>query len=276
MESGGAADVAEAPQRIISLAPSITETLYALGLGDRVVGVSAFCTYPEAVNGLPRVGDFFNPNLEAIIRLKPDLVILLDSSADFSERLRSLQIPVLMVRQESVEDVLDSFVRIGEACGVPEEGRELADTLRRSLQQGRVDAARAEEERPRVLIAVGHEPGPDGYRQVFIAGRDGLYDALVRAAGGRNVYEGDMAYPQISREGILRLNPEIILDISSDLEKRGLTRESVVEQWEKTDREMLAVTQGRVVVLDKPYASVPGPRLSLLWEDVKGAVQQHE
>ncbi|MDD4736959.1 MAG: helical backbone metal receptor [Kiritimatiellae bacterium] len=265
----------ESPQRIISLAPSITETLFALDLGDRVVGVSAFCRYPDAVSELPRVGDFFNPNVEAIIRLKPDLVILLNSSADFYERLKRLQVPALMVRQESVEDVLDSFVKIGEACGVAERGVKLADSMREALADGMMDE-RAEEERPTVLIAVGHEPGPDGYQQVFLAGRDGFYDRLVRAAGGRNVYDGPVPYPQISREGLLRLNPEIILDIAPDLDKRGLTRESIVEQWRKTGSQLPAVEKGRVVVLDQTYISVPGPRIPLLWNDVKGAVQGHE
>lgn len=265
----------EVPQRIISLAPSVTETLFTLGVGDRVVGVSAFCRYPDAVEDLPRVGDYFNPNLEAIMRLNPDLVILLNSSIDSYERLKGLDVPALMVRQESVEDVLDSFVKIGEACGVAERGIELADSVRSALADGVVDD-QTEEGRPTVLIAVGHEPGPDGYQQVFLAGRDGFYDRLVRAAGGRNVYEGSVPYPQISREGLLRLNPEIILDIAPDLDKRGLTREGIVEQWKKTGSKISAVAKGHIVVLDETYVSVPGPRIPELWNDVKGAVQAHE
>lgn len=259
-----------APQRIISLAPSVTETLFALGLGDRVIAVSDFCTYPPEVAELPRVGDFFNPNLEAIIRLNPDLVILLESSADFYHRLTALKIPALMVRQESVEDILASFTQIGKACGAEEASDRLTESVGQALKEGMIDVPEAD--RKTVLIAVGHEPGPNGYQNVFIAGRDGYYDRLVWAAGGKNVYDGAVKYPQLSREGILRLNPDIIIDVSPDLEKRGLTKESIMEQWGKTGA-LRAVTDQRIAVLDQGYVAVPGPRVPLLWRDVKGAVQ---
>ena len=260
-----------APQRIISLAPSVTETLFALGLGGRVIGVTAFCSYPPEVVGLARVGDFYNPNLEAIVRLNPDLVVMLESSADFYHRLTALNIPALMVRQESVDDVLDSFVQIGKACHAEDAGARLAESIRQELNQNEMDTP-DEADRKTVLIAVGHEPGPDGYQNVFIAGRDGFYDRLVWAAGGKNVYDGSVKYPQLSREGILRLNPEIIIDVAPDLEKRGLTREDIIGPWKKTG-DLQAVRDDRIFVLDQGYVAVPGPRMVLLWRDLKGALQ---
>ena len=270
-EESGAAGERPAPQRIISLSPSVTETLFALGVGDRVVGVSMFCDYPPEVEPLPKVGDFFNPNLEAIVRLHPDLVVMMDSSQDFYDRLKLLKIPALMVRQVSVEDVLRSFGEIGVACGVEEAAESLTAEVSQALDEAGAHG-RSDEQRPGVLIAVGHEPGPDGYQNVFIAGRDGFYDRLVWAAGGKNVYEGTVCYPQLSREGILRLNPEIIVDIAPDLAKRGMTREEVVELWGKTGR-IRAVENRKIIVLDQDYASVPGPRMPLLLRDLKGVLQ---
>ena len=113
------------PERIVSVVPSVTETLFALGLGDRVVGVSDYCKYPPEVNRLPRLGGLYNPNIERIVELRPDLAVLLREHHELAEKLARAGIGTLTVDHASVAGILDSFEKIAGRCGVPEAGKEL-------------------------------------------------------------------------------------------------------------------------------------------------------
>ena len=126
-------DGAVAPRRIVSLAPSLTETLFALGRGDRVVGVTRYCTHPANVLGLPKVGGHLDPNFEAIVLLEPDLVVLIPSSHENRLRLESLGIRVLEIDQHDVGAVLESVSAVAEACGVADRGTALREELERGL-----------------------------------------------------------------------------------------------------------------------------------------------
>ena len=121
------------PQRIVSTAPSITETLFALGVGNRVVGVSQFCTYPAEVQKLPKVGSYVKPDVEAIARLAPDLVILQQNSSDVTERLNALHITFIRVPNRTLEDVFTDVQLIGKAVGVPERSASLITQIKGSL-----------------------------------------------------------------------------------------------------------------------------------------------
>ena len=121
------------PQRIVALTPSLTETLFALGLGDRVVGVGDYTYWPDAAVRKPHLGGLFNPNLERIVSLRPDLAVLGPSERDLAAKLRPLKIDVLVVPNESLADVERSFYTIAVSCGVPEAGKRLAAEWRSGL-----------------------------------------------------------------------------------------------------------------------------------------------
>jgi iron complex transport system substrate-binding protein len=264
------ADGADAPGRIVSLAPSLTETLFALGLGDRVVGVTRYCSYPPEVRELPKIGGHLDPNFEAIVSLEPDLVVVIPSSHESRSRLELLGIRVLEVDQHDVEAVLESVSTVAEACGVPERGVVLRAELERRLVL--VRAAVAGVPRPRVVVVVGHQVGEGAVRSVWAAGRDTFYDGVVRIAGGVNAVDGGIArYPELSREGLSALDPDVVVDVIAGVEDRRLDLETVRDEWMRLT-ELRAVREDRVSVLAGDHMVVPGPRLPEMVEAMARAL----
>ncbi|MCJ7754686.1 MAG: helical backbone metal receptor [Thermoanaerobaculales bacterium] len=274
---GGAADVvtpgmndAVAPRRIVSLAPSLTETLFALGLGDRVVGVTRYCAYPPEALALPKIGGHLDPNFEAIVSLDPDLVVVIPSSHESGTRLESLGIRVLEVDQHDVESVLESVSVVAEACGMPERGRALRVELESRLAKvvSAVDGA----PRPRAVVVVGHQVGEGAVRSVWAAGRDTFYDGVLQIAGGVNAVNGGLArYPEFSREGLYALDPDVVLDVIAGIEDRNLDLDAVRQGWMRLT-ELRAVRENRVNVLEGDQMVVPGPRLPEMVEAVARAL----
>jgi iron complex transport system substrate-binding protein len=250
--------------RLVSLAPSITETLFALGLGDRVVGVTRYCDYPKEALSKTKVGGYTNPNFETIVKLKPDLVLVTEYHGVILGELSGLKLKALTLKTESIEDVVGAIREIGETCGVEKTSEELAGSI-----EGRLAAVRAKTkglDRPRVLLSVGRSMGTNSLKEVFIAGKGTFFDEAVEAAGGTNAYTGEtVKYPRVSAEGILELNPDVIVDLVADIGDKGLDEEEIKTEWRDMNQ-VSAVKNGRVHVLGEDYVVVPGPRVVLLVE----------
>ena len=129
------------PQRIVSLSPNLTETLFALGLGERVVGVTAFCAYPPEAAALPRVGGQMDANPEAIAALRPDLVILFDYQEKIGRQIAAIGTPTLMVPGKSLDDILALVERLGEACAVPDNARRLRAGMEERIEAVQIGRA---------------------------------------------------------------------------------------------------------------------------------------
>jgi iron complex transport system substrate-binding protein len=247
------------PVRIVSTFPSVTETLFALGAGDRVVGVSDYCRYPAAALSLPKVGTYTKPDTERIALLRPDLVFIQKSAANLADRLDALGIKHVEVKIGSLAEVYSMIRDIGRAVGLP--GR--AEKLNRDIRS-RLDAIRAEAAgitRPTVLIVVGKTPGL--LTGLKAAGRSPYIGELLDIAGGSNVLTGTaIAYPQISLETVVRLNPDVILDTSNmgDAADASLRETRLREPW-MAHRELAAVQNGMVFGLTSESLITPGPRV---------------
>jgi iron complex transport system substrate-binding protein len=263
---GEGVELARTPSRIVSMAPSVTEVLLALGLEERLVGVTRFCRLPARVGERARIGGFLDPNYEAIVALVPDLVILIPESLDPRGRLPDLGIPVLVTQQMSVRDILGSIRTVGRVCEVEERAEGLVNEI-----DGCLDRVRARVEgrpRPSVLVCVGRRLGGGVSGNVYIAGKETFYDDLVRIAGGRNAYEGGgVRYPGLSLEGLLRLDPDVILDIVPEVEAERLDPQAIRRDWSSIDG-LRAPSNGGVHLLTADYVSVPGPRIVELLGDL--------
>ncbi len=259
------------PQRIVSMSPGLTETLFALGVGDRVVGVTRFCTYPPEVASRAKVGGFLDPNWEAIVALEPDLVVLMESHIDVEARLTGLGIESLRVDQHDVASVLESFELVASACGVADRGTELRQFVAGKLQM--VERAVAGAPRPSVVIVIGRSAGSGTIQSVWAAASETFFDDVVALAGGQNILadKGLGAHPEISREGLISLAPEVILDVIPDLHLRGLDVERALADW-KNMTAVRAVRERRVIVLAEPYMATPGPRTAAVVESVARAL----
>ncbi len=251
-------------RRIVSLAPSVTETLFALGLGDRVVGVSKFCKYPPKVAGLPKVGGMHDPNVEAVVTLQPDLVVMLIEHERSVPVLKQLQLRCLVVNHQSIEGLFQSITTIGRECGAEPAAERLTADLRRRMQ--RIAEKTAGRPRPRVLCAIDRTLGQGKIEDVYVAGNDGHIDRLLTMAGGQNAYQGpEMPFPVVSMEGILKMDPEVILDLSAGLAAPEMPDDQVLADWLQL-AEVDAVRNGRVYCLREQYITVPGPRFILVLE----------
>jgi iron complex transport system substrate-binding protein len=248
------------------MAPSLTETAFALGLGDAVVGVTRFCDTPPCARSRTSVGGYLDPSYETVVGLEPDLVLLMQDHAEVERRLRSLGIRTVRVDQSRVPGILRSFEEIAAAAGVRPRGVTLAAAVRRRLDAVARDHT---EPRPRVLVVVGREMGAGTVTSVWVAGPDTFYQDVVTLAGGDNAWTDRVAvYPEITRETLLALDPDIILDVvTADAESRGVDVAAARADWDDLGR-LHAVRTGRVYVLDQGWMVIPGPRVARAVETV--------
>ena len=238
------------------MAPSLTETLLALDLGDRVVGVTRYC--PD-VEGAVSVGGYFDPSYETILSLDPDLVIVMQSHDELHRRLTDLGLETLRVDQHDVEGILVSVDGIAERCGVVERGRGLVGRLRSAL--GEVSAAVDGLERPRTLVVVGREPGGGKLGTLWAAAGDTFYDDVIRLAGGVNAISATaIRYPELSREGLIAIDADVILDVLADGGARKVSVEDAAADWFELG-DLRAVQDHRVFVLKEDFVVIPGPRI---------------
>lgn len=246
----------EVPRRIVSMAPSLTETLLALGLEDRVVGVTRYC---PGVDGAAVVGGYFDPSYEAIVSLEPDLVIVMQSHDELHRRLEDLGLDTLRVDQHDVDGILASIRDIAARCAVEGRGLDLVDRIRSALAG--VAAAVDGLDRPRVLVVVGREPGSGRVGTSWAAANDTFYDDVIRLAGGVNaVSSTSIRYPEFSREGLIAVDADVILDVVADGGARGVSVEKAAADWLELG-DLRAVRDGRVHVLMDDFVVIPGPRI---------------
>jgi iron complex transport system substrate-binding protein len=194
------------PQRIISLAPANTEILFALGLGDKVIGVTTYCNYPSEAVNKTKVGDFKNPSIETILEMEPDVVFAAPiHEAKIIPQLESLGIKVIALAPKTIDETYDAIELAGNVTGV----QEAADTLVQNMKT-KVGAVTSlvvnlsDEEKPNVFYIVWHEP-------LKTAGGNTLPGQLVELAGGKNIFADLSGYPTVSLETLLDRGPDVII-----------------------------------------------------------------
>lgn len=248
---------AEAPTRIVSLVPALTETLFAIGAGRQVIAVSSYDREPPEVQALPRVGALIDPDVERILSLRPDLVIVYATQHDLQRQLAHAGIATFPYVHGGLAEVFETMRRLGAATGHATEGERVAAGLAREID---VVAARvAGRPRPRVLLVFGREPL--SLRNIFASGGYGFLHDLLERAGGTNVFaDVDRESLQVSTEQVLARRPDVILEVRADVADPDLAaRERAA--WSSL-RIVPAVRNGRVHLLGGQDLVVPGPRVA--------------
>jgi iron complex transport system substrate-binding protein len=252
------------PERIVSLTPSVTETLFALGIGARLVGVSDYCDFPPAAAVLPRVGTFLQPVIEQVIHLQPDLVLTSPSPGNKNavqaiERA-GCRVAVVSEGSGSIEDVRESIRQTAAAVGRGEQGAVLVGAIERAL-----DGVRRKVEgrgRPSTIVVIGFEP-------LVLAGPASYLGELVDIAGGANIaaVQGGK-WPRVGWEFLLASAPEVILDLTAAMDGGEATARA---RWSRFS-DIPAVASGRVVVRADQALLRPGPRLGEAAEIIARAI----
>ena len=246
------------PTRIISLVPSATEMLFAIGAGPRVVGVSSYDTYPPEVKRLPSVGALIDPDLERILSLTPDFVVIYASQTDLKRQLARAGIPVFEYRHEGLADVLTTIVQLGDRVGEHQSAARLAATLQHGLDD--IKQKVAGRPRPRTLLVFGRERL--ALRGIYASGGVGFLNDMLEIAGGTNVFGGVKEQNvQASTEQILAARPDVILEVRATNESWPAgDRDAELNVWNAL-ASVPAVRNGRVIYLSDDRLVVPGPRI---------------
>jgi iron complex transport system substrate-binding protein len=242
------------PARIVSLAPSVTETLFALGVGARVVAVSTYCDYPPEVERLPKVGSFLTPSVEAIVAQRPDVVIGAPSPGNHEAvaALRQLGIRVETPDPEHLADLGPVVRGIAAAAGVPEAGERLVVEIERGMDAVRERVAALPPRR--VLMAIGQDP-------LIAVGETSFLGELIVAARGVNVAPPASSWPHVNVEYVIARDPEVIIDSSMGTEESS----AGAGYWERLPS-LTAVRERRVYAFRDYRALRPGPRLPAAFE----------
>jgi len=254
--SGLAAYGQAPPRRIISFIPAVTEMLFALGVGDRVVAVGSFDRYPPAIEKLPRVGALLDPDLERILSLRPDLVTVYGSQTDLKAQLERAKVPIFAYSHAELSDVTKTILDLGDRVGRAERARELTGEIERALADVRRRVAAIP--RPRTLIVFGRESL--SLRGIYASGGYGFVHDMVTAAGGDNIF-ADLKQQavQATAELIIARRPEVILELRAE----PLTPDQQAKElatWKQLSS-VPAVRDGRVHIIADPRVVVPGPRV---------------
>lgn len=247
----------QAPRRIISLVPAVTEMLFAIGADPQIVAVSSFDHYPPAVEKLPRVGGLLDPDLERILALRPDLVVVYGAQSDLGARLADAGIRTFPYTLGGLANATTTIRRLGEATGHRQDAERVAAAVASGLEEVRARIAGLP--RPRTLLVFGRDPG--SLHNVDASGGVGFLHDLVELGGGTNVFAGiGRESVRATTEGILAAAPEVIIELhySGDLTMERMARERRV--WNALPS-LPAVQQGRIVLLVGDEFVVPGMRV---------------
>lgn len=248
---------AQAPKRIVSLVPNVTEILYAIGAGPQVVGVSNYDVEPPEVRSLPTVGALLDPDTEKIISLKPDLVITYGSQTDLQSQLKSANIPFFDYRHAGLDHIMVTMRALGARTGHAEQAEKVAGGLEASINA--IKQRVAGKPRPKTLLVFGREPG--SLRNIYAsAGRGFLHDMLDVAGGDDVLKDIQKESAQVSTEMILSRAPEVIIELNSANHLNDADLKKVTGPW-MTLSSVPAVKNKRVVILLGPGLTVPGPRV---------------
>lgn len=265
-----AAPCRAAPRRVVSLSPVGTEMLFDLGQGDNIIAVTEFCDYPAAAAQKPKIGGYAEINFEALVAMRTDLLVLQDIHKRFAPQLDRLQIPYVILSQDSVDDIFASITRLGKIFGAEKAAARRIAAIRADL--AKIAAKTSGAGRPKVMLCVSRELSESRISSFYIAGSDNFYNELIRLAGGENVAaRSHAAYPHISLEGLLKLDPDVIIDLVGDKafyhSKEPVDVDVIFDkkylagQW-KNSAAVKAVKKGNIAILDGTVYLRPGPRVA--------------
>ncbi len=242
------------PARIVSMAPNLTEILFALGLGPSIVGVTGDSDYPPAAADKPKVGSFWQPNIEAIVATRPDLVVTLgfEQQKNLAHRLRRMGCDSLILDIETIEDLFQGMLAVGAATGTDDRAREWVGDIQARIRGLRTTLGTGDA--PKVLWVVQREP-------LRVAGRDTFPNELIELASGRNAIGATLhKYPPIGAEQVIASGIEVIIEPTMLEGDESKQREQAFQYWSRF-RNVPAVANGRIYIVDGDLVSRLSPRL---------------
>ena len=251
---------APGPRRVVSLSPNITESIFAIGAGDLLVGVSDFCNDPPAARTLRRCGGWANTNFEVLVDLRPDLILVLGQHRKVRRFGEERGFPVRGVSMDSVATISTGLLELGRLLGREEAATSLTARIKAELSElQRELTARSVDHRPTVFVSIGRRPG--SLAGIHTSTGGSFLDEAITLAGGRNVFADVRTYyPQASKESIVQRRPEVILELGVEQGLTARQKRALIEDWSDLPS-LPAVKSGRIYALEGNDLLIPGPRL---------------
>ena len=248
---------AKSAQRVISLSPSITEVLFAIGAGDQVAAVTDFCTYPKQALTKPKIGGMLNSSAESIIALKPDLVVFQPGKSNVKQLAKKLNIEYIEASFQDLNSIYQSIQEIGNAVGKEKEAKKLITDIKSKLRSYQ---ERLKNVKPKsTLLILGDSRDP--LRDLYAVGKKTFLDELLTLSGGENVLDKTLSqYPKISREYIISRSPEVVIIAgpNSDVTEKEISQN--LNAW-RVLGSVRAVQNKNIHIISEDYILIPGPRL---------------
>ncbi|HRS22339.1 MAG TPA: cobalamin-binding protein, partial [Clostridia bacterium] len=239
------------------LSPSTTEILFALGAGDRVVGVTSYCDYPEEAKKVEKIGDYDEPSMELIRKVQPDVVLAGYVKEETAEALEKMGIPVIITEAEDFDTIYHSIKLVGEITGTAAEAEAIVNGMRSKISE--IEAKTKDKGKPRVFYLVWKDP-------LFTAGSKTFINDVIKAAGGINVAEKVEGWANYSAEEMIKDNPDMLIAALHSTDE-GMTREDL--SGDRLFSLLECVKQGKVYIMpDDNIISRPGPRIVQAIEDM--------
>lgn len=250
-----AVTIPQEPQRIISIAPSNTEILFALGLEDKIVGITNYCNFPEETKNIEKIGETFPLNLEKIVSLKPDLILAYAGQLNEIPRLRELGLNTIVIEPLSLKETLKSIQMVATVGGIPEKGNILVKNLSQRVDQIKTEVSNLEiTKKPKVFIG-------GIYETIWTPGEGTLFNELISLAGGTNIAAGFSGWTKISLEFIVKEDPDIIIIPIGAMNPGDelKIKENIYQRpgWSN----LSAVKNQKIFIVNEDLFFRPGPRL---------------
>ncbi len=250
------------PERIVSLAPSNTENLFALGLGDKIVGVTDYCNYPPEALNKTKIGGFTTINIEKILQLNPDLVVASYGNGQQNvETMKNLGLKVIAFNPKSIKDIERDILLLGKITGKEEKAKEIVTFMEKKVNESRNDF----KIKPRVMHILWHDP-------IWVSGSNTFIDEIIKIAGGENTFSDLDGWKIVSKEDIISRNPDVILvNSGSGMGGKG---KNYIYEWVIKELNIDAVRKGHVYVVDADLISRPSYRIVFALENISTILRE--
>ncbi len=250
------------PERIVSLAPSNTENLFALGLGDKIIGVTDYCNYPPEALNKTKIGGFTTINIEKILELNPDLVVAAYGNGQQNvETMKNLGLTVVAFNPKSIKDIEKDILILGKITGKEEKAKEIIDFMEKKVNESRNEFKK----KPKVMHILWHDP-------IWVSGSDTFINEIIGIAGGENAFSDLKGWKIVSKEDIISRSPEVIL-VSSGSGMGGKGKNYIYE-WVIKELDIDAVRKGHVYLVDADLISRPSYRIVFALENVSSILRE--
>jgi len=257
-----------AQQRIVALSPAVNEIIFALGDGDKIVGNTSYCNFPEESKKISKVGGYFNPSLEKIIALKPDLVIMQQNNYRLDQKLKKLHIKTQIIKINRLKNIKKSILDIGTTLNKEKKAKEIVASIDNELRLIKNIITNK-----KILIVFGHNLSL--ISRIFVAGQNIYFDDIINESSNINAFQSDRkGQPVLGLENIIATNPDIVILLAHSRKEKGLQRDELLKPWKTLP--INAVRSDSIYIFDNVNDGIPSDRIIYFLKDFRTLLNDYK